>query len=193
MVLLSDPFLCQRGDCPFMPVCGPGDMREILAYIASERDIAARFGLPAETVLPLLFSLRFGGAWSYATAEGRSISVVRKRTLWDERTKSGVTLEEITLLLNPTLLSGEGAVSRLEKCGNEAERLIVTRPYRVRVRVDRAVRVHVDPERKEIAAEEVAGQEFAYEGSTAFNVAHELEHLEKKGISGRRLWEMKVV
>lgn len=176
-----------------MPVCEPGDMREVLAYLAAERDIAARFGLPAETVLPLLFSLRFGGAWSYATEEGRSVSVVRKRTLWDERTKTGTTLEEVTLLLNPVLLSEEGAVSRLEKCGNEAERLIVTRPFRVWVRAERAVRVRVDPERGEIAAEEVAGQEFAYEGSTAFNVAHELEHLEKKGISGRRLWEMKVV
>lgn len=176
-----------------MPVCRTGDMREVLAYIAAERDIAARFGLPAETILPLLFSLRFGGAWSYATEEGRSLSVVRKRTLWDERTKTGVTLEEITLLLNPVLLSDEGKVSRLEKCGNEAERLIVTRPFRVRVRAERAVRLRVDPERGEIAAEEVAGKEFSYEGSTAFNVAHELEHLEEHGISGRRLWEMKVV
>ncbi|QSZ68426.1 hypothetical protein RJ40_09940 [Methanofollis aquaemaris] len=168
------------------------ETRRVLAFLGAERRLAGRFSLPAEAFLPVFFSLRFGGAWSYATEGFRAVSVVKKTTVYEDEGR-GTTIEEVYLLVDPVVLSEEGAVARLEKCGEEPERLLVVRPSRVRLKFRRGVRVRVDPARREISAEEVAGNVLVFEGSAAFTFAHEMEHLEEREVSGRRLWEFRFV
>ncbi|QYZ79762.1 hypothetical protein E2N92_10140 [Methanofollis formosanus] len=168
------------------------ETRRVLAFLGAEWRLADRFSLPAEAFLPVFFSMRFGGAWSYAAEGLRAVSVVKKTTVYEDDGK-GATIEEIYLLVDPEVLSEEGAVARLEKCGEEPERLLVVRPSRVQVRVRRGVRVLVDPARREVSAGEVAGDVLTFEGPEAFAVAHEMEHLEAREVSGRRLWEFRFV
>ncbi|MBP2147155.1 putative metalloprotease [Methanofollis sp. W23] len=164
----------------------------VLAFLGAEWKLAERFALPAEAFLPVFFSLRFGGAWSYAVEGLRAVSVVKKTTVYEDGGR-GATIEEIYLLVDPEILNEEGAVARLEKCGEEPERLLVVRPSRVRLRVRRAVRVRVDPGRCEVSTEEVPGDDLTFEGSAAFTFAHEMEHLDARTISGKRLWEFRFV
>lgn len=168
------------------------ETRRVLGFLGAEWRLADRFSLPAEAFLPVFFSLRFGGAWSYAAEELRAVSVVKKTTVY-ENDGRGATMEEIYLLVDPVVLTEEGAVARLEKCGEEPERLLVVRPSRVRLRVRRGVRVLVDPARREVSAEEVTEDVLTFEGPAAFTFAHEMEHLEAREITGRRLWEFRFV
>jgi predicted metalloprotease len=112
----------------------------------------------------------------------RTVSVLKKTTVYDTEQKQGYTREEIFLLINPALMESEGAVHRLEKCGDEPERLLVTRPHRVRVRADRLART--------ITPEELAEIEMTFVAPTAYDVAHELEHLQSQKIEGAGIWEL---
>ncbi|TAJ43972.1 putative ATP-dependent zinc protease [Methanofollis fontis] len=171
----------------------PADIIRDLAFLAVEKDLAARFELPSEILLPLVFSLRFGGDWSYALGDRRSISVMKKTSVYDEETKMGASVEEIYLLVNPQIIESEGSVRRLEKCGDQPARLIVERPYRVRARADRILKMTVDPLAGEIRVGDVGITEIRFEGSPAYGLAHELEHLEKREIGGKRLSELRFV
>jgi predicted metalloprotease len=82
-------------------------------------------------------------------------------------------------------------VHRLEKCGEEKVRLPVKRSYRVRVVCDRIIKATVHPLKKEIKVEELAERELVFEGSTAYDIAHEIEHLKNKEIKGESLWGFK--
>ena len=87
----------------------------------------------------------------------------------------------------------EGNIHRLEKCGEKPTRLLVERPFRVTVRVDRILKVTVDPLPGEIRVGELDKQEISFEGSPAYGLAHEIEHLEKHEITGRDLSELRFV
>jgi predicted metalloprotease len=58
-------------------------------------------------------------------------------------------------------------------------RILVKRPYRIKVRCDRIIKAIVLPLLKEIKVEELKGQQIAFDGSPAFDIAHEIEHLKK--------------
>ncbi len=166
-------------------------LRGILRFLHAEEQIPKRFGLPGEAFLPLLFSLRFGGAWCYAGPAYRTVAIMKKTTVYDDTTGTGHTLEELYLFVNPELVSREGMVCRLEKCGEEEERLLVRRPFRVSIRSERIIRMTVNPQTMQITTRELPAERMDFEGSTAFNIAHEMEHLEETKIRGRKLWEFR--
>jgi len=117
--------------------------------------------------------------------------VLDKTTVYDDEKKLGYSLEEIYLFVNPVLKDEEGTVHRLEKCGEEKVRLLVRRSYRVRIVCDRIIKATVHPLKKEIKVEELAERELVFDGSTAYDIAHEIEHLKKKEINGESLWGFK--
>jgi predicted metalloprotease len=85
----------------------------------------------------------------------------------------------------------EGVIHRLEKCGEVETRLLVMRPFRVTVLADRIIRMTVNPLLQEISTEEIPSKKMGFEDSTAYHIAHEMKHLEKKEITGKPLWELR--
>jgi predicted metalloprotease len=167
------------------------DLAKTLAFARAELHLPKRFRIPDEAVIPLMLSLRSGGDWCYASERVRAVSVLKKTTVYDEARKAGYTLEEIYLFVNPRVTAREGQVRRLEKCGEEATRLLVVRPYRITLAADRILAMTVNPEAEVVKTEELPEKEMRFEGSTAFNAAHELEHLEQRHVTGRQLWELR--
>lgn len=166
-------------------------VREIINFTNAERRLISSFNLPADAFTPLLLSLRDGGDWSYSSEDMQTMAVMDKTTIYDDEMKLGYSLEEIYLFVNPVLAQEEGTVHRLEKCGNEEMRLLVRRPYKVRVKSDRIIKTTVNPLEKEIKIEELAEKELVFDGSTAYDIAHEIEHLKQKEIKGGSLWEFR--
>ncbi|WAI01094.1 RimK/LysX family protein [Methanogenium organophilum] len=171
----------------------PADLLRDLTFLKAEKDLAARFSLSPEALLPIIFSIRYGGDWSYASENLSTISVMKKTSVYDEETKLGSSLEEIYLLVNPAIQESEGTVHRLEKCGNQPARLLVERPFRVRARADRILKMTIDPLAGEIRIKGLSKKEISFEGSPAYGFAHEIEHLEKKEITGKDLSELRFV
>lgn len=163
------------------------DIREELVFAAQEAALADRFGIPADALIPLLFSLRYGGDWSYASDTIKSLSAVTKTTVYDDASKTGYSLEEIYLFINPVLLHREGTVHRLEKCGNSPLRMLVARPYRVRLGSDRVIKMTVHPTERTIRTEDLDTTEMVFSGSTAYGIDHEMEHLAGREIRGEGL------
>jgi predicted metalloprotease len=164
---------------------------KILLYLKTEEDLPERFGLSDEAFLPLFFSLRFGGAWCYASSAMKTIAIVKKTTVYDDTTRTGHTLEELFLFVNPELVAREGTVCRLEKCGEENERLRVERPFKVGIASERVIKMTVNPQSMQISTIELPAERRDFEGSTAFAIAHEMEHLEETTIQGKNLWEFR--
>ncbi|MDD4253540.1 hypothetical protein FGW20_02880 [Methanoculleus sp. FWC-SCC3] len=163
------------------------EIREELIFAAQEAALAERFGIPADALVPLLFSLRYGGDWSYAAEGLTAISAVKKTTVYDDERLIGYSLEEIFLFVDPVLLHREGTVHRLEKCGSAPARLLVKRPYRVRLGARRAIKMTVNPLEKTIRAEDLGAVEEVFSGSTAYGIDHEMEHLAGREIRGEGL------
>lgn len=163
------------------------EIREELIFAAQEAALAERFGIPAEALVPLLFSLCYGGDWSYAAEGLTAISAVKKTTVYDDERLVGYSLEEIYLFVDPVLLHREGTVYRLEKCGSAPARLLVKRPYRVRLGASRVIRATVHPLERTILTEDLGAVEMAFTGSTAYGIDHEMEHLAGRGIHGEGL------
>ena len=167
----------------------PVTIRRMFAFARAEEELVSGFDLPPGAFMPLILSLRSGGDWSYASGEVRSVSVVEKTTIYDEDRKTGMTREEIYLIISPEIREQEGEVRRLEKCGEEETRLLVTRPYCVRVRGDRIIRADVDPDTLEIRVQELDSPEMVFTGSSAYGLAHEMEHMTGGKISGTGIYE----
>lgn len=167
------------------------DLKKAIDFTNAEKKLISSFNMPADAFIPLLLSLRDGGDWSYSAENIKTISVLDKTTIYDDEKKLGYSLEEIYLFVNPVLKDEEGTVHRLEKCGEEKVRLLVGRSYKVRVVCDRIIKATVHPLKKEIKVEEIAEKELFFEGSTAYDIAHEIEHLKKKEIKGESLWGFK--
>lgn len=166
-------------------------VRQIIGFTNAEKKLISSFSLSPDAFTPLLLSLRDGGDWSYYSEDIRTVAVMDKTTIYDDEMGLGYSLEEIYLFVNPALKDEEGTVHRLEKCGDEEMRLLVRRPYKVRVVSDRIIKATVNPAEKEIKVEELTEKEIVFEGSTAYDIAHEMEHLERKEISGGSLWEFR--
>jgi predicted metalloprotease len=174
---------------PQNPSMDPATIRRMFSFARAEEEIISGFDLRSELFVPLILSIRSGGDWSYAAGEARSVSVVEKTTVYDESRKQGRTREEIYLVVSPEMLEEEGAVSRLEKCGEEETRLLVTRPYRVKVRGERVIRADVDPLTMEIPVHEIDRRELTFTGSAAYGFAHEMEHMAGGKIIGTGIYE----
>jgi predicted metalloprotease len=82
------------------------EIREEITFAAAEAALAARFGIPTDA--PLLFSLRYGGDWSYAAEGVTPISAVTRTNVYDEVSQTGYSLEEIYLFVDPVILHREG-------------------------------------------------------------------------------------
>jgi predicted metalloprotease len=162
----------------------PATIRQMFSFVQEEEELLSGFDLPPEAFIPLLLSIRSGGDWSYAAERIRSVSVVEKTTFYDEVKKEGFTREAIYLIVSPEIREQEGRVQRLEKCGEEEDRLLVVRPYRVRVRGERIIRADIDPLTTAITVHEVPEKEVVFTGSSAYGLAHEMEHLSGGRIGG---------
>lgn len=162
----------------------PATIRQMFFFARKEKELLSGFDLPPEAFIPLLLSIRSGGDWSYAADGIRSVSVVEKTTFYDEKEKVGRTVEAIYLVISPEMREQEGKVQRLEKCGEEEDRLLVVRPYRVRVQGERIVRADVDPATLVITVRELAEKEVVFTGSSAYGLAHEMEHMGGGRIAG---------
>jgi len=116
------------------------------------------------------------------------MAIKEKVTRFDDEKMIGYTLEIMYLFYNPALLSQEGIVHRLEKCGNKKEREIVKRPYKVTIDSEYALKASLNPMTKKISLEKVKGP-FEFTGSSAYGVSHEMEHLFDDEISGESIFE----
>ena len=164
-------------------------LKKAINFTNAEKKLISGFDMNADAFIPLFLSLRDGGDWSYSEKDIRTMAILDKTTIYDGEKKSGYSLEEIYLFINPVLKEKEGTIHRLEKCGNENVRMLVVRPYKVRVGSERIIKATVHPFKKEIEVEELAQKELVFEGSTAYDIAHEMEHLMQKEIKGESLWE----
>lgn len=167
------------------------NIKKIISFTSAEKELISGFDIPADAFLPLLLSLRDGGDYSYSAENIKTIAIMDKTTIYDDKKKLGYSFEEIYLFVNPVLSEEEGTVHRLEKCGEEAVRLLVTRPYRIKVESERIIKATVHPVDKEIKVEELAEKELIFEGGSAYDIAHEMEHLKQKEIKGKSMWEFK--
>lgn len=168
-------------------------MKRILAFARAEERLIGRFDLPAEAFIPLLLSLRSGGDWSYATESIRTLSILEKTTVYDSDRGLGYTYEEIFLFVNPRILQEDGTVHRLEKCGQEEVRQLVRRPYTVVLEGDRIFLATVHPLEREIALAELPERRRTFQASSAYAASHEMEHLEKRKITGESLYSLRFV
>lgn len=154
------------------------ELKKKLRYNLQEQEIIKKLNIKPEVFLPLLFSLKFGGNWSYKTKKDsvRLMAIKDKVTSYDPEEKLGHTLETIYLFSNPVVLNEDGRVLRLEKCSQKQEREIVERPYRVEVDADDIIKAVLDPGTLKIKVEHVTGP-LTMEGSLAYGVSHEMDHL----------------
>jgi len=116
------------------------------------------------------------------------MAIKEKITRYDDEKKVGYTLENITLFLNPVILSEEGTVYRLEKCGNKKEREIVKRPFSVTINAEYSLKASLNPLTKKISLKKIGGP-FKFSGSSAYGVSHEMEHLTGDEVSGESFFE----
>lgn len=169
------------------------DIKKAIEFTNYEKGLASGFNLPADAILPLLLTLRDGGDWSYSGDRIKTVSILDKTTIYDDAKKSGYSLEEIYLFIDPEITHAEGEIHRLEKCGDVEMRMLVKRPYKIKVRCERIIKATVHPMLKEIKVAELSEKELSFEGSTAYDIAHEVEHLEHMEIKGESLWEFKII
>ena len=169
------------------------DLKSMLVFSAREEAAFGRFDLPRDAFYPMFLSLKIGGAWSYSAEHLKSISVMKVYTLYDEDTKMGNTVEEIYLLIDPEVVSKEGVVNRLEKCGNKAERVLLTRPHSITLRARKILMAKVSTEKRKIALREITEKAVMFTGPSAYYAAHEMEHLENTEVDGLPMWSFDYV
>lgn len=116
------------------------------------------------------------------------MAIKEKVTKFDDEKMVGYTLEIMFLFYNPILLSEEGIVHRLEKCGNKKEREIVKRPFKVILDSEYALKATLNPMTKKIIMEKVKGP-FEFTGSSAYGVSHEMDHLLDDDTGGESIFE----
>lgn len=116
------------------------------------------------------------------------MAIKEKITHFDDEKMIGYTKEIMFLFYNPVLISQEGKVYRLEKCGNKKEREIVKRPYKVTIDSDYAIKASLNPITKNIILEKVSGP-FVFSGPNAYGISHEMDHLLDDEIKGESIYE----
>ncbi|BAW31368.1 MAG TPA: RimK/LysX family protein [Methanothermobacter sp.] len=163
-------------------------LKKLLKFTLKEKEAIKRLGIPPDAFIPILFSIRFGGDWSFVKNSDKFMAIKEKITRYDEDKKLGRTLEIVYLFLNPRILKEEGTVYRLEKCGDKNERELVKRPYRIVVEADHVIRASLDPLDLKIRLKRIKSP-VRFEGSGAYGVSHEMEHLYKGQVTGKPFWE----
>ena len=167
------------------------ELKKKLKFNLQEQEIVKKLAINPEVFIPLLFSLKFGGNWSFKTEKDsvRIMSIKDKLTRYDPENRIGSTLETIYLFSNPVILKEEGKIRRLEKCSEKKEREIVERPYKVHVDGDDIIKAVLDPSTLKIRVKHVKGP-LTMEGSAAYGVSHEMDHLKESESTGRKcLWD----
>ena len=163
-------------------------MKKQLSFNLKEENAIRSLNIQPDAFLPVLFYLKFGGDWSFKTRDLEAIAVKEKINRYHEDKKEGYTMERVTLLVNPRVTDTEGRILRLEKCGNKKERELVERPYRVELQADDIILAELNPGSMEFVLKRMEGPLF-FEGSAAYGVSLEMEHLEGLETSGKYLWE----
>ncbi|MDW7731941.1 MAG: hypothetical protein SCH66_05875 [Methanolobus sp.] len=169
------------------------DLKSMLVFSAREEAIFSNFDLPRDAFYPMLLSLKIGGAWSYSAEHLKSISVMKVYTPYNEETKTGNTVEEIYLLIDPEVLAREGHVDRLEKCGNRETRVLLTRPHSITLKARKIMIAKVSTEKRKIFIRETTENVVMFTGPSAYYAAHEMEHLENTEVEGLPMWSFEYV
>lgn len=169
------------------------EIRAIFKFSALEKNMISSFGIQEDLFLPFLLSLKSGGSWSYATEEAKSMAVKDVITYYDEESKAGYTLEKIYFFIDPEIITEEGIIRRLEKCGTKEERELVERPYLITLQAKKIIFAEVNPSLKEIRVRELEKKRIKLKGTPAYSAAHELEHLEKGEVQGIPLWNFEYI
>ena len=159
-----------------------------LKFSLQEDKFIEKLGIRSEAFLPLLFSIKYGGDWSFKTDSLKVLAVKDKITRYDEENMVGYTLERIFLFLNPTILNEEGRVHRLEKCGNKKEREIVERPFKVELDGEDIIKAVLNPMTLKVNIKRIKGP-LSFEGSMAYGISHEMDHLQGTEKTGQSLWD----
>lgn len=164
------------------------DFKKQLSFNLKEKEIIERLNVPHDIFLPLMFSIKFGGDWSFKENSKKVMAIKEKITHFDEEKMIGYTLENVFLFNNPVIKNHEGEIYRLEKCGNKKEREIVRRPFKVTIDSEYILKASLNPMTKKIILEKVIGP-FEFTGSSAYGVSHEMEHLLENEVSGESIFE----
>jgi predicted metalloprotease len=165
-------------------------LKKQLSFNLAEKNAIKDLQVQPDAFIPVLFSLKFGGDWSFKTRDLEAMAVKEKITRYNEDEGEGYTLERVTLFINPQLISAEGKVLRLEKCGKKNERELVERPFRVKLDAEDIILAELNPGIMEISLKRIEGP-LSFEGSAAYGVSHEIEHLAGCEHTGKFIWEFK--
>ncbi len=163
-------------------------LKKQLSFNFAENKAINDLQIKPDAFIPVLFSLKFGGDWSFKTSELEAMAVKEKITRYNDDEGEGYTLEKVTLFVNPILISTEGKVLRLEKCGDKNERELVERPFRVKLDAEDIILAELNPKIMEISLKRIGGP-LCFEGSAAYGVSHEMEHLAGCEHTGKFIWE----
>ncbi|MDR1721583.1 MAG: RimK/LysX family protein [Methanobrevibacter sp.] len=167
-------------------------IKKLLNFTFKEKSIINSLNLPEEVFLPLLFSVRYGGDWSVSKNSKNLMSVKDKLTKYDEEKKIGYTLELIYLFINPEIISQEGKIYRMEKCSQNNERELVERPYKVTINGEYILKATLDPKEMKIFLKKLKGP-LSFQGTPAYGISHEIEHLNHGEIKGLPFYEFEYV
>lgn len=173
------------------PVCSGAEfdkLKKQLSFNLAEKRVIKDLNIQPDAFIPVLFSLKFGGDWSFKTKDLEAMAVKEKITRFNEIDGEGYTLERVTLFVNPQLISTHGKILRLEKCGTKNERELVERPFRVQLDAQDIVIAELNPDSMEITLKRIEGP-LSFEGSAAYGVSHEMEHLAGCEHTGKFIWE----
>ena len=164
------------------------ELKKQLSFNHQEEKIIKKLDLTPEAFLPLIFSIKFGGDWSFKTKSLKVLAVKDKLTRYDQQKMVGYTIETVFLFVNPKILNEEGLVHRLEKCGDKKEREIVKRPFKIDVDAEDIIKAVINTLTLKITVKHVKGPLF-FEGSSAYGVSHEMNHLQGVEVNGKSLWD----
>jgi predicted metalloprotease len=165
-------------------------LKKKISFNLQEQKIIEKLQIPPESFIPLLFSLKYGGDWSFKTDSLEALAIKEKITRYDKKKLTGYTLENVLLFLNPEIIKMEGKVLRLEKCSTNKERELVERPFKFVIDAEEIVKAVLNPLTMEIIMKKIEGP-LQLEGSTAYGVSHEMDHLRGSRADTKALWEFK--
>lgn len=165
-------------------------LKKQLFFNLAEKKAIKDLNIQPDAFIPVLFSLKFGGDWSFKTQKLAAIAVKEKITRYNEEEGEGYTLERVTLFVNPQVISTHGKVLRLEKCGTKNERELVERPFHVELDAEDIIQAELNPSTMTIILKRIEGP-LNFEGPAAYGISHEIEHLTGCEYTGKFIWEFK--
>ncbi|MFU2191924.1 hypothetical protein [Methanobacterium sp. MZD130B] len=165
-------------------------LKKQLSFNLAEKKVIKELNIQPDAFIPVLFSLKFGGDWSFKTRDLAAMAVKEKITRYNEEKCEGYTLERVTLFVNPQVISTKGKILRLEKCGSKNERELVERPFYVKLDAENIIQAELNPKAMVITLKRINGP-INFEGSAAYGVSHEIEHLTGCEHTGKFIWEFK--